>query len=153
MPCHSAVLKKNLTVSENDTVEDVLAAIQKDGVPAAVVLDDKDHFVGLFSMKILLKNLIPVSVAMSDGVEIDIKLTAAPGVAKRLSNVKVLPVLELMDRKPVSVAPDSPIWEGVSALTRHGNPLCVVDDQGKFHGLITYESLLNDLEKMISEGS
>ena len=153
MPCHSAVIKKSLTVSPEDTVESVLVAIKKEKVDTAAIIDSDGHFVGLFSKKILLKNLIPVSVAMADGIEIDIKLTAAPGVAKRLGNVKALKVSELMDRKPHVIAPDAPIWEGVGELTKHGSPLSVVDEQNKFHGLITYDSLVDHLESMVAEGS
>lgn len=153
MPCHSAVVKKVLTSSPDDTVENVLKLIKKGKAQASAVIDDDGQFLGLFSMKILLKNLIPVSVAMTNGVQIDIKVTAAPGVAKRLANVKTLAVSELMDRKPETVFPDAPVWEGVSILTKNGSPLAVVEHDGKFHGLITYDSLVNDLESMQSTDS
>ncbi len=153
MPCYTAIVKKNITASPNDSVEKVLKDIRKSKVEACAIIDENGKFVGLFSMKILLKSLIPVSVSIADGIEIDIKVTAAPGVAKRLENSKVLPVLELMDRKPVTISPDSPIWEGVSLLTKKGGPLSVVDSSGKFLGLITYESLVKDLENMESSSS
>ena len=146
MPCHSAVVKKKVTSSPDDSVEDVLKKIRKEKVSAAAIIDDEGHFLGLFSMKILLQNLLPVSVAMTDGVQIDIKVTAAPGVAKRLENVKTSPVADLMKKKPDTVVPDAPIWEGVSLLTKNGSPLTVVDHSGKFHGFITYESLVENLE-------
>ena len=150
MPCHSAILKKIVTASPDDTVEVVLKSIKKGKAQACAIVDKDGLFLGLFSMKILLRNLIPVSVAMTDGVQIDIKVTAAPGVAKRLANVKTLAVSELMDRKPDTVYPDAPIWEGVSVLTKNGSPLPVVDHSGKLHGLITYDSLVNDLESIQS---
>lgn len=148
MPCHSAILSKSVYVRPDNTVEQALKEIKKAKVTAAAVLDESGTFHGIFSMKILLANLIPVSVAISGGVQLDIKLPAAPGVAKRLNNIKALAVSEIMDRKPVSVTPDAPVWEGVSLLTKHGNPLSVIDDKGKFHGLITYESLVDDLSNM-----
>ncbi len=151
MPCHTAIAKTNITSSPNDSVEKVLKDIKKAKVIASAIIDDDSgEFLGLFSMKIMLKALIPVSVHMSDGIEIDIKVTAAPGVAKRLANVKTLPVSELMDRKPETVMPDTPMWEGVSLLIKRGAPLAVVDNNAKFHGFITYESLVNDLENMHS---
>ncbi|PCJ97302.1 MAG: hypothetical protein COA45_10220 [Zetaproteobacteria bacterium] len=153
MPCHSAVVKKMHTSSPDDTVENVLKSIKKSKAQASAIVDENGQFLGLFSMKILLKNLIPVSVAMTNGVRIDIKVTAAPGVAKRLANVKTLAVSELMDRKPDTVYPDAPIWEGVNVLTKNGSPLAVVDSAGKLHGLITYDSLVSDLESMQSTGS
>ncbi len=146
MPCHAAIVEKSVSVLPSETIENALLLIRKHKVNAVAVIDEKGVFQGIFSMKVLLNSLIPVSVAMNEGVQIDVKLTAAPGVAKRLSNVKPLPVSELMVRKPLSVTPDAPIWKGVGLLTKNGSPLCVIDDKGKFHGLITYESLVNNLE-------
>lgn len=148
MPCHSAIEKKTVTAKADDTVEMVLKSIKKSKVKACAIVDDNGIFLGLFSMKILLKNLIPLSVTMTNGVKIDIKVTAAPGVAKRLANVKILAVSELMDRNPDTVFPDAPIWEGVGVLTKEGSPLPVVDNTGKLHGLITYDSLVSDLESI-----
>ena len=148
MPCHSAVAKKNITCSPDDSVEKVLKDIRKAKVYASAVIGDNGDFLGLFSMKILLKDLIPVSVVMAGDVKIDLKVSAAPGVAKRLENAKMLPVSDLMDSKPFTVLPDAPIWEGVSLLTKNGSPLSVVDHNGKFCGLITYDSLVDDLENM-----
>ncbi len=148
MPCHSAIFSKNVTVSPDVTVEQALRAIKKGKVNAVAVIDDDGVFHGIFSLKVLLSSLIPVSVAVNDGIQLDVKLPAAPGVAKRLANFKALPVSDLMDRKPQSVTPDAPVWEGVSLLTKNGSPLCVLDDKGKFHGLITYESLVDDLSNV-----
>lgn len=153
MPCHSAIVKKIVTASPDDAVEVVLKSIKKGKVQACAIIDEDGAFLGIFSMKILLKNLLPVSVAMTNGVQIDIKVTAAPGVAKRLANVKTLSVSELMERKPDTVFPDAPIWEGVSVLTNNGSPLAVVDSNGKFQGFITYDSLVDDLESMQSTDS
>ncbi len=148
MPCHSAIMKKNITVSPEDTVESVLKTLKKEKVTVAAVIDEKGMLLGVFSMKSVLQSLIPVSVSMSNGVQLDIKMTAAPGVAKRLANMKPLPVSEIMDRKPLRVVPDTPIWEGVSELVRHGGPLVVADEGGKFYGFITYDSFVEDLENM-----
>ncbi|PCJ02265.1 MAG: hypothetical protein COB14_02775 [Alphaproteobacteria bacterium] len=153
MPCHSAIVKKIVTASPDDAVEVVLKSIKKGKVQACAIIDESGAFLGVFSMKILLKNLLPVSVAMTNGVQIDIKVTAAPGVAKRLANVKTLSVSELMERKPDTVFPDAPIWEGVSVLTKNGSPLAVVDSNGKFQGFITYDSLVDDLESIQSTDS
>jgi len=154
MPCHSAIVKKNITLSPDTPVEKALKTIRKEKVSAIAVIEDDGMFLGLFSMRILLKDLIPVSVIMSGGVKIDIKVTAAPGVAKRLENVKTLPIADLMEKKPVTVFPDTPIWEGVRMLTTgEGEPLPVVDNTGKFCGLITYDSLINDLENIQSTDS
>lgn len=152
MPCHAAIVKKLITVSPDDTVEKVIAVLRKNKITAVPVVDKAGALQGFFSMKILLKNLIPVSVVMNDGVQMDIKVSAAPGVAKRLMKVKPLPVSEIMERKYVSVIPDAPIWEGVSVLISHGGPLPVIDESGKFTGIMTYDSIVEALEKIQDNG-
>lgn len=148
MPCHTAISDVKVTAKPEDHVQDVLDAIRQAGATLAAIVDDDGILIGVFSYKTLLGSLIPVSVAMANGVQLDVRVTAAPGVAKRLSNVKMHPVSEVMNRKPITVQLDTPIWEGVSLLTRHGGPLCVIDDNEKFHGFVTYSSLLEDLENM-----
>lgn len=152
MPCYSAIVKKLVTVSPDDSVESVIVVLRKNKISAVPVVDEKGALLGLFSMKILLRNLIPVSIAMSNGVQMDIKVSAAPGVAKRLAKVKPLSVGEVMERKYPSVGPDAQIWEGVSLLTTQGGPLPVVDDKGKFIGMITYDSIVETLEDIQDSG-
>lgn len=148
MPCHVAVTKKHQTIDPDMSVEKALKFIRKNKVITAPVVDGEGKILGLFSMKILLKNLIPVSVVMADGVQIDIKVTAAPGVAKRLNKILPLPVSEVMERKVTCVDPDAPLWEGVSLITRHGSPIAVVDKAKKLVGLMTYDSLVETLEEV-----
>jgi len=151
MPCYAAVVKNDIRVLPDETVDHVLMLLEKSGNRAAAVIDRDGVFLGSFSLKILLKNLLPVSVAMADGVQIDVKVSAAPGVSRRLSNIKPLPVSEVMDRKPVTVLPDTPVWEGVGLLVKYGSPLVVVDgDTRMFHGLVTHESLVDNLENIPS---
>ena len=148
MPCHEAMLKKPVIVKPEQSVEDVLKVLESNKISAAPVVDGKGILQGVFSMKILLKSLIPVSVTMGDGFQLDIKIGAAPGIAKRLAHVLPLPVSDLMDRKVTTVSPDAPLWEGVSLLTKHSGSLSVVDDKMKFLGLITYASLVGALERL-----
>ncbi len=145
MPCHIAIDKKILTVLPEDNVEKTLKAIKKSKAAGAAVVDEDGLLLGILSVKILLQNLIPVSVAMAGDVQIDVKLQAAPGVAKRYKNILPLTVSEVMDRKPCTVSPDSAIWEGVGLLSKYGNLLCVVDERQKYLGTITYDSLISAL--------
>lgn len=147
MPCRAAIEKNTLRILPDEDVESAIAKLKKGKVNSAPVVDDQGMLLGLFSFKGLMRNLVPVSVAMADGIKIDIKVGAAPGVARRLANVKPLKVTEVMERKVQSVGPDDPLWEGVSLLTNHGGPLAVVDDQNRLLGMISYTSMLEELEK------
>ena len=145
MACYSAIEKKGVTLSPDNTVEEALKLIKKGKAVSASVVDDEGNFLGVFSKSILLKNLIPVPVTTSSGVQIDMKVTAVPGVAKRLGCLLPLKVIEVMDRRPVRVLPDEPIWEAVGQIAAYSEPLCVIDENDKFMGLITYESLIDKL--------
>ncbi|MGH1455313.1 MAG: CBS domain-containing protein [Alphaproteobacteria bacterium] len=149
MPCHAAVSKNVIIISEDDTVDSVLRAMSKSKASVAIALNSGGGVDGVLSKKILLKSLIPVSVAMAGGVQIDVKVAAAPGVSKRYGNILPLPVSEVMERKPHTLLPDSPIWEGVAHLTKYSSPVLIVDDKGKYFGAMTYDSLLSHLAEAL----
>ena len=150
MPCHAAVVKKSVTLKEDVTVEKALKEMKKGNAEFAPVLDSDGALIGLFSYVILMKNLLPVSVNMSDGGQLDINIPAAPGIAKRLKNSMLVTVDKMMERKNFPVVyPETPIWEGVNIIAQAGLPLVVVDPETKkFSGLITQSSLLEELQRL-----
>lgn len=149
MPCHAAITEKLVTVTPEQEVEATIKALKKAQASAAVVIDENGQSVGLFTLHGLMKNLLPVSVALSGGFQADIRVNAAPGIAKRLKKVYPLKVQDLMDRKYNAIHPDTPLWEGVSLLVQHGEPLVVVEGHsGKPMGLITFQSALDELSRL-----
>jgi len=149
MPCHAAMMEKIKTLSPENTVEDALKLLEKQKVDSLPVVGDDGVFAGLFGQRALMKNLLPVSVAMSDGIQLDVKVPAAPGIAKRLKKVMPLTIAEFMDRKVPYVHPDMPLWQCVSLLVQHGGPLPVLEEESsKFVGLISYESALKELIRL-----
>lgn len=149
MPCHAAIVEKNLTFSPEDSVEKALSVMEENNCRSIPVVGDDGQVVGVFSIRSLLKNLLPVSVAVNDGVQLDLTVKVAPGVAKRLRKVAGLTVGELMERKIAVVHPDTPIWEGVNLIVQYGEPLTVIEQEtGKFAGVISERSLLDELNRM-----
>lgn len=146
MPCHVAIEKKSVTVSPETTIEEALVIIRKQNLVAVTVIDEEGAVLGLFSAKSLLSNIIPVSIAMSEGVQIDVKIEAAPGVAKRMMKIFPLSVTEGMDRKYTRAEADAPIWEGVTKISKYGGPLVILDKEKNFKGIVTYDSLIKTLE-------
>ncbi len=148
MPCHCAMISKLITVTTNQEIGEVLTVLEKNKIDAVPVLSESGSVEGVFSVQLLLKNLLPVSVTTGDGMGADVKIGAAPGVAKRLRHVKNIPVSELMDKNLNIVAPETPIWEGVNMLVHQGAPLLVVESAtGKLIGMITEQSLIDDMER------
>lgn len=152
MPCHSATITNPLTVKPDTLIEDVLAKMAKKKTDYAVIVDKDKIVQGLFSAQILMKNLLPVSVAMADGVSVNLGVRAAPGIAKRLKKVLPLPVSDIMERKLHFVRPETAIWEGINALVQYGDPLVVVEDENlRFMGLMVASAALEDLQKLDDE--
>ena len=66
MPCHAAMMDKIVTLTADQTVEDVVKILDKQKADALPVIDEEGVFEGLFGRRSLMKALLPVSVAMSD---------------------------------------------------------------------------------------
>lgn len=149
MPCHAAIVKKYPVLSPEDGVEGALQRMKKEEIEAAPVVDKDGKLVGLFSIQGLMKSLLPVSVAMADGINLNISLQAAPGIAKRLKKTESMTVADVMEKKITSVQPETPTWEGVNILVQKGAPLMVVErETGRLSGVITFQSALDELERL-----
>lgn len=150
MPCHAAIVEKALVLKDDITVEDALLEMKKKKAEVAPVINKDKMLVGMFSYQILMRNLLPVSVAMSDGIQLDVKLPAAPGIAKRLKKVLPLQVETVMERKDIqTIYAESPLWEGVNLLVQYNQPLCVIEPEtNKYIGIITQESAYNELQRL-----
>lgn len=153
MPSHAAMIEKPVVVSPDQTVEKALKELKKKKIDAAAVIGENGELEGVFSMRLVMQNLLPVSVAMSNGINLDMPVRAAPGIAKRLKKVYPLKVSELMDRKAATVYPDTPIWECINGLMSSGGPLFVVDDtEHKFLGMIDVQSAFQELQRLQESG-
>lgn len=152
MPCHSAKIENAITVSPDTTVEKAMALLSKEKADFLAVIDDSQKLLGYFSAATLLQNILPVAVDMSTGLQLDITLGAAPGVAKRLNNAKLTAIQEVMNNKPRVVYSETPTWEGVKILVEHGAPLFITEEgTGKFLGIMTEKSAIEDLERSMQD--
>ncbi len=149
MPCHAAMIDKPTTLKPDIKVEKALKELQKKQLDAAPVVDHDGIIVGIFSISGVMQNLLPVSVAMSNGIQLDVTVRAAPGIAKRLKKVYPLPVSDLMERKFHAVYPQTPIWEGVNMLVTHGAPIFIVENENKkFIGILDFHTALAELQRL-----
>ena len=151
MPCHAAIVTKPLIVSEDDPVEKTLKALKKNKGAAVLLVDDEGKFAGLFTLVSLFENVLPVQVNMAGGD--DVTLAAAPGIAKRISKANLLPVRQFKHLHVQTVLPQTPLWEGIKALSdNHNLPVVVLEEQtSKPMGYMTQQSVLDELERMQGE--
>ncbi len=144
----AAIADQNIALTSSHSIEDALAILRDAGTDVLPVVDVDGRMEGVFSLAILIKNLLPVSVPV-DGIDMDIRISAAPGISKRLAKIQVLRVGDVMDRKAATIDPAVPLWETVSLLMQAGSPLFVVDQGSrKLLGLITYQSAFDQLALM-----
>lgn len=150
MPSHAAIIEKPVILSPDLSVEKALKELKKKKTTFAAVVDEEGLLVGLFSHKAVLNNLLPVSVAISDGIVMDIPVKVAPGIAKRLKKVYPAKVGDLMQRKNLAlVFPQTPIWECVNKLLTIGGPVFMVEDKtGRFLGIIDEASVVFELQRL-----
>ena len=155
MPSHAAMIEKPLVFSLDTTVEDALKDMDKKKQSHAAVLDEEGRLVGKVSHEIILSNLLHVSVAVNDGIPMDIPVNAAPGIAKRLKKLALVSLEQVMERKKIAVVmPETPVWECVNRMLTVGAPVFVIEDQsGKFLGTITAQSIVHELDRLHEGGA
>ncbi|NCO03141.1 MAG: CBS domain-containing protein [Alphaproteobacteria bacterium] len=154
-PCSDAMIKDVITIRPDNTVEEAIVIFENAGIRSLPVVNDKGKLVGLFGLRHVLLNLLPKSVTMDDGVRrLDFILDAAPGIAKRLKKTLPLKVEEIMDKNPTALERDTSMWEAVRVMALHGSPLSIIDPKtGDFVGMISRQTLLKDLHRMVDEMS
>jgi CBS-domain-containing membrane protein len=147
MPCHAAMIDKVPSLAEDTTVEDALKALKKAKIAGLPVVDDKGVFVGVFSYAGLLQNILPLEVGV--GSSSSVTVSAAPGIAKRLRNIKSVKAGQVMIRNAAFAYPETPTWDGVSLLLKHGDPLVIVDNTTKKPmGIMTKQTALEEFDRM-----
>jgi len=149
------MIKDVITIRPDNTVEEAIVIFENAGIRSLPVVNDKGKLVGLFGLRHVLLNLLPKSVTMDDGVRrLDFILDAAPGIAKRLKKTLPLKVEEIMDKNPTALERDTSMWEAVRVMALHGSPLSIIDPKtGDFVGMISRQTLLKDLHRMVDEMS
>lgn len=149
MACHAVMNTAIETVSPEDTVETVLKLMEKKDLPFLAVVDEKKTLLGLVSHAILLKNILPVSLSMNEDLQFNVKISAAPGIAKRFKKILPIKISDIMERKLHVVHPQTPMWEGVRALLQYGEPLMVVEPETeRLAGVITGASALKEVQRL-----
>ena len=64
MPSHAAITEQFLALPPDTEVEKALKELKKKKLESAVIINGKGQVEGTFSLQGVMKNLLPVSVAM-----------------------------------------------------------------------------------------
>lgn len=149
MPCIDAMIDKVVSLTPDQTVEEAMALLEEKKIRTAPVLDKDDILLGMFGFESLLKEMLPVSARMPEGLErLDFVRGAKPDIARRLRSLKTQTIDNAMNREPVVLRPELSVWEGIRKLAKHGSPLPVVEKAtNKFMGIVTEQSAIAELER------
>lgn len=142
-----------ISVGPDDNVGEMISLFSQKHIRMMPVIDEAGRLLGVFSLKAVLDNLLPVSATMDDGLQrLDFVVGASPGIAKRLKKLKMQKVSEIMLTDCVVVRPDTATWEAVRLIARYGSPIPVVEEEsGVLKGIISSQSLLAGLRQILEE--
>ena len=153
MACKDAVVENLVAATPDMCVSEVFEILNDKAIRMVPVVEG-GKLLGMFGFNQILKALLPVSVTMKDGLEsLDFVIGTAPGVAKRLRKLKEKSMGEVMDKDYIFLLGDTPTWEAVRLLSKHGSPIPVINNKKDRHllGIVSEQSVLNDLEGVIKE--
>lgn len=150
MTCAHIMNKKPLTLTPDTTVETALNQMKKSGANAAPVTDSSGTVMGLFSLRNLIENILPVSMVSESGLS-GIVVNAAPGLDLRLQKVMTQNVAAVMDRRFLSVYPDSPESRAAQLIAEKGESVIVLNENtGRLEGMISDQNLIEGLLDLAS---
>lgn len=147
------MIDQYITVSPDQTVDDVMHLFDREHIRSVPVCEKDGKIVGVFSLRSILKQLLPLAAVIEDGLpNLEFVIGAAPGAAKRLKKLKNKRISEVMDTEFAVAHPDTPTWEIVRLMTRYGSPVPIVDEKTKvIKALVSSQSLLHGLVEVMDE--
>ena len=151
MACENAMITNVIKAHQDETVETVLNRLKEHSLRCLPVTDDDGILVGIFCLKRVLENLLPVSVTMPDGLQrLNFVVGATPGIAKRLYKLKPQKVSQVMDTEVYVVHPETETWESFRLIVNYGSPIPVVEKEtGKLIGIISEQSAVKEMDNVI----
>jgi CBS domain-containing protein len=160
MFCRNALVPKVITAGPEQTIGDALGLLEKHGIRAVPIVDAAGKLVGQFNFDVVLSNLLPGPITveahglMDANLRLDYLVDAEDHVARKLGELLPVKLNEVMDQEVHVVHPDTPLWEGIRQLFQHGSPIAVVDEEtGKLLGLLSVQSVMGELAKLVSAGT
>jgi len=149
-----------VTVTPDVTVADALLLMSRREVHNVPVVDKKDNFVGLFSLRRLAHELLPTAARMdADSFHMDIAFLSddSDEFVRRLQKIGRKPVSALLEKKKKLrfCKPDTPIPRMLQLLTENPTSLPVVVVEGKRQKVIgmvsTWDVLTQVAVKLVQD--
>ena len=138
-----------LSLPKGVSVKEALEFLQKHDIRSAPIVDG-EKFVGMFRFNRLLKAMLPVALTM-EGALSNVSSIRDTGfsLAEKLSEILDKDVTEVIDMNAVTLNPENGILEGLLNLYQHGSPIAVVDKNKNLKGILSHQTTLAHLNKLI----
>lgn len=151
MPYETAILRDVIVGRPDQTVAACLSLMISKRVRAIPIVDADNRYLGMCTIRALLKKLIPISATFDDGLPtLDFVVGSAPGAAKKLNRIRTQLISEYMETDCPVVHLETPTWEVIRLLCRHGSPLPVVRGDDKILvGIVSDQSVVTELDGVI----
>jgi CBS-domain-containing membrane protein len=137
----SEVMNPNpITLKATDTIECASEYIMKHRYRSLPVVDENFCYLGMFGVNCLLKQVIPSSALMDQGLEnVSFIHESIDDLYQRFNEVKQQPISVCMSQEITPVSPDTPLTETLLQLyeTRFAIPV-VEKGSCKLLGMISY---------------
>lgn len=133
-----------MTLTPDVTVSAALVLLKDHNLTEAAVTDAQGTVMGVFSLRHLIENALPVSMVSESGFGGSVVVSAAPGLDLRLQKTLQQTVAAVMDRRFFSVHPDTQAARAAQWIAERGGLVIVLDeDTGHLQGVIN-ESIMID---------
>jgi len=146
----NAMIKETIKISPDATVKEAIDIFAKHNIRNVPVVDDKGNFVGLFGLKEVLQNILPMAAKLGEGLPtMEFLHGGAEDVAKKLRKSHIHRVGDIMNKKAEAIDSDSATWEALRFMVYQGSPVPVVAPNSKqFVGMISRQTLLAELDRI-----
>lgn len=144
------IMRPPITVSQEDTLEQVIKVMQNEGVTGVVVLDENGEMAGILTERDFLKAIVepPHPTLALYGIFVVPEET----LRKVFGDIKVLRAKNIMTRKVLTVGEDADLEE-ISSIMLHNNinHLPVVKE-GRVVGMIERNDVLRAYIEKVTGG-
>lgn len=154
MTVKRAMIAAPFTARPDNTIAEILNILSEKHVRAVPIIDEHNKLIGLITLRLILKNVLPISAVIEGGIDnLDFLKGTTAGAAKKLKKIMNNHVSDYMDTKCDYVDVETSKWEAIRLMVKANTILPVVDnDKDKnLVGVLTAQAVLAELNRTIQE--
>ena len=153
MTVRRGMIDAPFTAKPDQTIGDVISLFSEKHVRAVPVVNDDGILLGLISLRMILKNVLPLAATIDYGIDnLDFLSDTTEGAAKKLKKILPRPVSDFMDENCECVDADTSKWEAIRVMVKSNTILPVIDKKTrKLLGIMSAQSTLQALKETMAD--